>query len=498
MIAKKQFIICREELQLEQYQCIPLQNGRKLYYHNQLSVFYLEKSDAVLLGEAWQVMPDRKSPEEELRLLSERISGYIDRKEILNMEMSWCGRYVLIVQGTVYMDTAGLLGVFYSDFGISSSEMLLAEQMKLELRLYEPVGKANYCPGPLTPYQKIRRLLPGQIYHLDSGKAEYRPLKAEIEAMPSEKKRIQKFTDLFAESLKNMVQKYPECEVSIALTGGHDSRTLLALAHYAKIPFSTLTFEHDEMGEDDRRIPEQLSKMLHCRHSYIPRNREKFREERLEEYRRFVGGLVADADRWYYAYDQFEDFRKLQGKKTLLLRSSVWEVSADYYKSYLEREPGSEGIYCILEAPRNTFLRKTVDEYVEWCRKYPQRKLPFWDQYYWEQRCGSWLSSIEQGFDLLDDMISLQPMNCRLLLSMLLEFPEDEKQSKKHQDKIIACACPEIAEVPFGKDWSPSRSKYEKILVKYRQFRTFWKLVGFRYAVEVYSKKLRKKLKQKD
>lgn len=72
------------------------------------------------------------------------------------------------------------------------------------------------------------------------------------------------------------------------------------------------------------------------------------------------------------------------------------------------------------------------------------------NRFYWEQRCGSWLSAIEQSFDILEDCISLQPLNSRLLISLLLGFPKEERVAKEHEIKIISYACSKLKDIEFG------------------------------------------------
>lgn len=70
--------------------------------------------------------------------------------------------------------------------------------------------------------------------------------------------------------------------------------------------------------------------------------------------------------------------------------------------------------------------------------------------FYWDQRNGCWLSAIETGFDLIDHVVSLQPANCRYLMSMLMEFPAEERIINHHQYKIVAKACPSFSAIPYG------------------------------------------------
>lgn len=129
MIHAKQFIISKKQYNGPDFLHIQLSDGYTLSCHKDLEVFCLERSSILLLGIAWQADPLRPAPAVEMEELAEKYDGAIPEERILRMEESWCGRYVLIVQGRVYLDASGLLGIFYSKTGISSSCSLLADSM---------------------------------------------------------------------------------------------------------------------------------------------------------------------------------------------------------------------------------------------------------------------------------------------------------------------------------------------------------------------------------
>ncbi|MCR4805820.1 MAG: hypothetical protein K5981_09295, partial [Clostridia bacterium] len=114
MIHAGQFAILKSKIDLPDFRSMPLDGGWILSWHSRLSVWQSKDRRALLLGIAWQTDPDRKSPAEEIeKLLAARPEGPA-REEIMSMEETWCGRYVLICQDTVFMDATGTLSVFYS------------------------------------------------------------------------------------------------------------------------------------------------------------------------------------------------------------------------------------------------------------------------------------------------------------------------------------------------------------------------------------------------
>ena len=117
MIHRQQFAILKKRIDLPGYKSIDMEDGWVLSYHEDLPVYLDKKSQTFLLGYAWQVLPERGTPEEELKKLAEAGNDHISESELLNCEESWNGRYVVISGGRVYLDANGMLNVFFSDAG---------------------------------------------------------------------------------------------------------------------------------------------------------------------------------------------------------------------------------------------------------------------------------------------------------------------------------------------------------------------------------------------
>ncbi|HIW50132.1 MAG TPA: hypothetical protein IAA10_04175 [Candidatus Blautia intestinavium] len=450
MINKKQFIIAKKKIHSSDYIYVELKNNYILSYHKDLNIYINKQYEIILLGIAWQVKEKKEDPVSEIEKLAEKYEGYIPEEEILRMEESWCGRYVLIVNEKIYLDATGLLGIFYSREGISSSCMMLAEIMGLPQIIYRPTFGFNWLPGPLTQYEQIKRLLPSQIYNYNDQTINSRQLLAtHIPRYKDEQERIEAFSELFSNSLHNLQDMFPEKKILIALTGGYDSRTLLALAEYAGIDFDCYTLDHKKISDGDVEIPQKLCKALKKKYTYIPR-KKKYSKELEKEYIMHTGGLADDEDKRFYAYGQYRDLVQKYGN-IVLLRSSVWETVTNYYQKFLD-DKGKldiESIYSFFVA--NELVQKSLKSYFEWLEKTKQVGISDCDRFFWEQRNASWLSPIEQSFDIMEDITSLQPVNSRFLISMLADFPIQERRVKKHQDKLIAYVCPELDGIEYAK-----------------------------------------------
>lgn len=490
MIHAGQFAVLKEKVDLPDYRHLDLRDGWILSYHPKLQVFYDEGKDILLLGLAWQVLPERKEPTEEIR----RLPDAYGREDILRMEESWCGRYVLVCRGLVFTDTCAQLDVFYSKDGISSDCAILAAQAGLPAKLYAPEKGIvmNWMPGPLTHYEGIYKLLPSQLYEMATGQTLPRQLLASsCPEIPDDEERIRAFIALFDNSLHNMRKLIPDKKLLIALTGGYDSRSLFALAKHAGIDFEAYTLEYEGIYEDDISIPRTLCQRTGVAHHYVPRNKADFNPNLEDEYRIHTSGLILDEDRLFYAHGQYQKLIEEFGE-VAFLRSSIWENVIEYFqRTFAGNGPGFD-FYDWFGVKEGSVEKRSLEAYFDWEMQHPQPKLAASDVFLWEQREGCWLSAIESGFDLLDHAISLQPANCRYFLSMLQQFPREERKVKYHQARIIARACGEIADVAFGSDKRKNENVFTVLWAKLKRGIHRLRTIGIQKSWKTYVSIIRK------
>lgn len=126
-----------------------------------------------LIGLAVQTDANKLDPVDEIAIATQ--------DTIHNVYSSWAGRWVLIVDGKLYMDSGGLLGCFYSlrenphgakELWVSSSAALLADLLAADTKpirsIYHAVG-IDWYPPPQSRFRSIRRLLPSQGLMLGNG-----------------------------------------------------------------------------------------------------------------------------------------------------------------------------------------------------------------------------------------------------------------------------------------------------------------------------------------
>ena len=77
------------------------------------------------------------------------------------------------------------------------------------------------------------------------------------------------------------------------------------------------------------------------------------------------------------------------------------------------------------------------------------KEINIWDLLYIEQRLGAWLSSIEQGFDMMEGIVSVQCCNSRRFFSILTGFPDKGKARKVHEMDIVKHSCPILSKYRY-------------------------------------------------
>ena len=463
MINDRQFFITKEHFAaFEDWNIIDLHDGYALHYHKGLNIIFQDKN-IILLGYAWQVDPNRKSPKEELQELS--CHSKISHEDVFEIEKTWCGRYLLIVDEWIYTDACGFLGVFFDDCIATSSLNVLCTLEGREL-IFPDISHRrmpDFVPGIRTPYSDVFRLLPSQLLNYTTKETCIRPLL--IDKAPeynTEEERIKDFVHHFVYSIQNFSKLFPNHQIWLAVTAGRDSRATLACFEKAQVNFKTFTLWHNNISQPDCIIPQRLAKAIHRPYQFIKRDESQFSQKCYEDYKIHTTGMAVDADWQMYAYNQFQALQEAQ-RKIVIVRNGVWEIASDYYRA-LFGDKCNDLTTLYPDSLSNKFFYNSTMEWkeniVEKDRKNSQ--MSFIDRIYWDLREGCWLSSIEHSFDMMDDIISIQIANSRLIISLLYGFSQQDRIRKNHEEKIAASICPEFSKIPYDYQYETVKQKIRK------------------------------------
>lgn len=447
MVHNKQFIIAKYKfLYDETWESLVMPNGYILSYQENLHIATNNDHSIILIGDAWQVHESADTPSS---FISHHSAKEPNIEElILEEENSWNGRYVLLVENRIYLDTVGTLGVFYSENAISSSIRILcdAEHRSISFPDNKRGIYPDFTPGPMTHIDGIMRLLPSQIFDYHTHTLTHRRFWTPIpKTMQTE--QIHAILDcLFHTSLTNMCAYYQYQPIWIALTGGKDSRTALALFEKNKLPYFLYTFAFSESSNEDNAIAKQLAGILHKDHLTIELDKSYYSETRENEYKEHTMLMNVDADQMFYIYNMYQRLADKAGCEFLMLRNNVWETIMDYYKYYY-----STPRHLLRKLCANGKYSKSIDEWLKWVKEDPYKnQVSMWDRIFWEQREGCWLASIEQSLDIVDNMTCVQICNCREILAYLHAYPLAMREKKMHNTAFIQYIYPQCNELPYG------------------------------------------------
>ncbi len=458
MVDDKQFILGKAIYEETSWVSLRLSSGFFLSFHDKLNVWHDEKCSIVLLGNAWQVNPDFPAPIEELKQIAS--NDKYTHNEVYSIEKSWCGRYLLIVGEWIYLDTIGSLGCFYSNTHVSSSLHVLcrAENRTIVYPDITHGHSPDFIPGMKTCYDGVRRLIPSQIYNYVTGEIKTRPLLPDgAISTVNDNQRIEMLEKYFTYSLQNMASHFHGIPIWLSLTGGRDSRAALAMLEKSGIKYHTFTLWHEHITSSDVQIPLILARRLKKEHRYIHRSADQYSQQRYDDYRAHTAGMAVDEDWNFYAYNQYASIEK-NAEEIVILRNSIWENVNDYYSIYCN-EGSLDFSKFYPYAQKDALLGESLQEWYSYTRDdIFNQNISIWNRILWELRTGCWLSSIEQSFDLMDGITSIQPCNCRLFLSLLIGFDQRERVAKTHEEKIVNKICPILKGIPYDYQYIPKQS----------------------------------------
>lgn len=474
MVHDKQFVIAKKAYIADGFQTVRLKEGYILSYQKRLKVYVAKgNKQGLLIGVAWQTDADKMAPEQELERLLEK-KETIQHKDICEMEQSWCGRYVLIIEHTIYLDAAGLLGVFYAQTALSSSYSILCDVIGISNKYPNKsfgIG-LGFQPGMLTMHNEIRRLLPSQIYDFINQSLAYRKLIPEWFECQQEKV-METLIQCFKNSLINM-QQTVNGEIWLSLTGGHDSRTLMAFLESVNISYHCFTLEVDHISNGDRELPRLLAAQQKRKFLYIERDYKNFSLKRFQEYLLHSNGFAKDQDVKSYSFGQYQKLTE-NDENIVILRGGLWGMFIQHFRRYADHDGKLNIDQFRSRCPLlgiDELADSSISQYLAYIRKHKEVKISDANRYYWEVRSGCWLSSIEQSCDIMDHITFLQPCNSRRILLLLMRLAGEEEMpwKKYHEERIIKYCYPALLDLAFDKKYQGNtvhKSLMDRFYIKF-------------------------------
>lgn len=398
----------------------------------------------------------------------------------VDMEKTWCGRYLLIAGDILLTDMCATLPVFYGKGYVSNSLYAISQLVHYPYRDPGTSWGIDFIPGRRTQYDDIFRLLPEQYLDYVSQTTHTRPLLPDgVMGFSSEEERAEAFIEAFSRALKEMRREFDGCRIVLPLTGGVDSRTIFSFLVRNEIPFSAITYAYPGIGDGDRLLPRELCGLAGIPYEYItptPCSRKEMKRRR-DEYRIFTMGLDGDmTSKYHYSHRIYEGLYKTDKEQILVLGGSTWEICVNYYhregyhtgpfsNETIESMEEIEEAFPDLKLRSNVAKRQAAVEWLEMIKAAPENDvISDVNRLFWDLREGVWLGN-DRSYDMYDGLHLIQPFNARYFISIMYGFDAKDRMDKGHQKKIIGRLCPRLSGIPYADDMA-KEMPWCKVLAK--------------------------------
>ena len=451
----KQFFITRSTISQSEFRVwksVGLDNQYCLYYHPELNIASVTTQSVKIIGLGHFLDPTRTQASDS-EILSDLGQAAVGFAELENALARLGGRWALIATlgraTRIYHDAGGLKPVFYcgkaeQGMSVASQPALLAAigitEPDYELRQqYEACAPQVSWPIYAIPYQGVTQLLPNHTLDVQTGKSiRYWP-KEPIQSHP---------VDVLANSMANMLSSIIKAATYrrrcvMSLTGGYDTRLLLACAYNCLDEIDFFTIKSPYTPYYDLEIPRKIAKKKNLQYVIIE-------EETDDAYVDILGGNVGDM---YHdpSISKAKSFAVYVGDRFHLTGMTSELNRCYYYKNGMH--PAALTADVLSRRARfddNPIARRGI---AKWLDEAPSHfNINLLDLFYWEHRLGVWGSC---GLTFREAIIDqIPPMNCREFIQLGLSSEVgDRRKPYELIRSIIRQTDPQLLNYLFNYSW---------------------------------------------
>lgn len=431
MIYKNQFVICNklssDIIDKFDLKVIKLNSNRYLYFKDlNYKIFDKNENSVILIGFCVQSDPSKKQNLEDI------FNNQIDDIEI---ELSTLvGNYVIIYKDMIYKDIGNLhkLFLYNSDEKlISNNALVFKNLLNLDLGTEKKFGghKFRYCPPGKSCFSMISTLYNSQIINI-YGKIFHNKL---VKNKVVEKLSLNEFVKMHAEYCCQIVSnlyknlKENNKKLFLTLTGGRDSRMILAVCLYLKIPFEVVTL-YIKVKENDLIIAKEICEKYNLKQTIIDFDKFKVKESKKEELKNVIGNEFFEKDNEIIEKEVFESFMN-DGDCIIFGNGPEW--------ASLTYAPCCDNINC-----------KEYSKYKDWIEKNCEKSLPLKIRLFLEVRVGSWLSSIQHSYDMCSKIQRFSFPISEKIIANSLSFDTERNKFAINQG-VIQLLTPELNNIRY-------------------------------------------------
>ncbi|MHA6264569.1 asparagine synthetase B family protein [Arenibacterium sp. CAU 1754] len=357
---------------------------------------------------------------------------------------SLAGRFLWIADlggiGRIYPDCSALVPCVFDAAakraGCSANSILsdAAYEDRFQHALSNALGvdKSGWFPGGLTAHRGVDRLLPNHYLDLQTWTAvRYWPT-SDIPEASDPRESIQEIVQLVRQQYGILTSS--EKKVAISLTGGRDTRMLLACARpfLDQASFVTVT------GADGHSMDTVMARMIArgegLHHMELPR--QVASDQQRDHYLRLGGHCVADGNSWYYP-----SVAPLRAEH-VLLGGAGGEVSRAFF--WQPSDTPETAVSGATLTGRMGFRKEdeVVARLSDWMAAAPfENTLHNLDLAYVEQRMGPWGAA---QFPCDPTLVRYAPLVTRRVIELMIGLPAEWKRNGRAAEETVRQAWPEL------------------------------------------------------
>lgn len=407
--------------------------------HPDLNVCHYSKDEKTLLLIGYIIDPNQPHLGD-MEILEGLIRENTILEDLIKSTFDLCGNWILVYKRYddvfFFHDCTGARSLFYTD-AKKTKELWIASQPRLIANLLNhqedtnavefmesqiSKGSEYWWPGDSSPYSEIKALLPNHYYNTkERRKARYWPNQDLVKM--SENVAIEKITKRLKGIMLGAAHRF---DLALALSCGLDSRVMLAGSKDIKDKICVYNGKRPEMASNhpDVLIPRRFASKLNLDFHFI-RQSKKIDDEFYKAFQlnapfashELVPGLQAELKHF--------------NQQKVGVTGNILETARFFYKiSNPEKYvPSGEFLADITKMKETAFASQAFEN---WLGSVDDTfNINIYDLFYWEQRCGRWLSNNCLVFYMAWQEVFF-PFNCRSLLIDLLSVSDECRMPKDY------------------------------------------------------------------
>ena len=416
-------------------------------------------TDWYLLGTCVESRPGFSDPHQELAS-----SRSADVREVYD---GWSGRWVLVGEERLHPDATAMLGCYYGRDAsgavwASSSPVLIEHathgaagngEPPYELpRLgshsaWRPSPNAtvsglhrgvSWFPPPHSGAPGVFRLLPTQVLDLRDGSVAHRPVVRSQDGNLSDDEIVAQIGSHVQAAIRRLAALNAPRRLTLLLSGGQDSRTILSMAVAARVTLDTYTRIHRRATLADRVLPPRLSGMAGYHHRVRRQRRELAgRREAILKHAGYRVSWLSVEEFLQGGVDRLEGialagFCEALGRIRLIGDRDTGESIARHF--------GERNCPDLVSA---------FDAWIGWRSRHPEPYLDLDDLFFLEQRMAGRRAAKEQILDMFP-VERIAPFNCLRLLALIARFSPETRVTASWIPDLVRTGDTRLADVPMN------------------------------------------------